>query len=389
MIILLVNNGDRKDEFYKEILSDFIEDEGIVSVNNIEEAKEFIINHLEKGGGYIDAIISNYSFYKKTETAYDLKIWLSDNLELSYFQGLLQLNSVPFILVYTESGGTLTDSLLGFDRVLYADDLNNSYRVKHIVGSVIKSWVSDLMGDYELIKVDPFTPFFYMPILWRSDCEVLTRKYSQRPLKLPFLTFRRDIEATEMALDEFYKTVEKISKSSKPKQEKKYHELLKRFPEFILGNTYDQYFYENNFTLPSDNSKNYEPDFIRRHKFYKFNKSANLLEIKLPNERYLTKREFHPTFSSGFVKSISQVWDYQEYFEDESNKNNIVKNLGYFPRMTHSLLLGRTSERDLHLEILEKRLRRLDLHDITLITYDDLIKQRAKLLNYRQLYLVN
>ena len=227
-----------------------------------------------------------------------------------------------------------------------------------------------------------------MPIIWRSDCKILARSYAQRPMKLPFLTFARDVEAIEKAIDEFYKTVEKISKSPKPKQEKKYHELLKKFPDFILGDTYDQFFYERNFVLPSDISKNYEPDFIRRHKFYKFNNSANVLEIKLPNERYLSKRKFHPTLSSGFVKSISQVWDYQDYFNDNKNSSIITNQLGYFPKMTHSLLLGRAGERDAHLELLEKRLQRLKLDNITLITYDDLIRQREKLLKYRQLYLV-
>jgi len=79
MVILLINNGDRKDGFYKEILSDFIEDEGIISVYNIEEAREFITQHLEKGGGYVDTIICNYNFYKNKETAYDLKIWIANN----------------------------------------------------------------------------------------------------------------------------------------------------------------------------------------------------------------------------------------------------------------------------------------------------------------------
>lgn len=132
--------------------------------------------------------------------------------------------------------------------------------------------------------------------------------------------------------------------------------------------------------------ENYEPDFIRRHKFYEFNNEANLLEIKLPKEKFIVRKNFHAYPSTTLMGHLSQVKDYKRYFLDSKNKNTIIAQLDFLPKMSHSLLLGRSSERDYHLEDLEKRMRDFNFADIALITYDDLIKKRIDLLEQRQMF---
>lgn len=318
-------------------------------------------------------------------SAVDLMIWLRSNEEESYYKSSLLLRSLPIVLLQTRASTTATDRLLGFDRIISSVDIDNFKRIQYVVESAIKSWVDSLLSDFHLLCLDPRVPFLYGPIIWDSRCEVLAQGYANRPVRLPFLVFQRDFNTIEAAIDNFYKTVERISKSPRYKQEKQYHQLLIKNPDFVLGETYDKFYYENNFRLLGER-KNYEPDFIRRDKFFGFNNIANVLEIKLPNDKFTSGKEFHPNLSARLFHELAQVKDYQRYFLDIKNSDTIKKQLGYVPNMTHSLLLGRSSERDIHLELIETRLRDFGSSDIALVTYDELIKQREELLTRSKLY---
>jgi hypothetical protein len=387
MLVLLISNGEKDKAFYAERLSFLVSSKEIIEVRSIAEAKKFIYTQLVLAGKRVDLVITNFEFSNDLLSAIDLMIWLKSNEEESYYHSSLLLRSLPIVLLQTRPSTTATDRLLGFDRIISSVDLDNYKRIQYVIESAIKSWVDSLLSDYHLSRLDPRVPFLHGPIVWDSRCEVLAQGYASSPRRLPFLVFQRDFDAVEAAIDNFYKTVERISRSPKFKQEKEYHQLLINNPDFVLGETYDKFYYERNFKLIGQR-KNYEPDFIRRDKFFGFNNSANLLEIKLPNDKFTAGKDFHPNLSARLFHELAQVKDYQRYFLDMNNHNTIKKQLGYVPEMTHSLLLGRSSERDIHLELIETRLRDFGSSDIALITYDELIKQREELLIRSKLYYI-
>ena len=343
-------------------------------------------------GGYVDLIISNYSFHGETESAYDLKIWLSNKSDSSYLNKSLRLSRIPFVLIHTDSSSSETDYLLGFDRVVRLSEIDRDFkRINHVTVSTVKSWLDDLLDDYDLLDADPIVPFLRVPLFWKYGCKILTKDYVKRPARLPFLTFQRDIDRAEKAIEDFYNQIERISRSSKPSQEKRYHDTLSKHPEFLTGDVYDKdtLMHEQNFILPSNDIKGYEqPDFMMVHKFHKFNKISNLVEVKLPQEKFIVKKRVQP-ISGNLRDSFTQVLDYKDYFNNPENDEEIVKVFGFKPIVRHSLLFGRSSERDIHLEVIHKRIRQFQLNDIDLITYDDLITRREKLLKYQKLYHVS
>ena len=318
MVILLVNNGDREKDFYESVFSHFAEPDTIIEVGSVSEAKDFISTTLVDGGQRVDLVVTNFAFDNEIESAIDLMVWLKSGSGLSYYEHSLQLPALPVVLLHTIPGSTETERLLGFDRIIEYGDLDNQKRIEFVIESTVRSWVDALLSDYDLLRVDPYNPFLFLPIIWNYKCEVLARGYASYPRRMPFLVFQRDIERTEAAIEDFNKTIQRISQSLKPKQEKQYHALLKKYPEFIRGELYDEIFYEKNFLLRSGSLENFEPDFIRRHTFYKFNKIANVLEIKLPNDKFISGSKFHPTLSSRLVRNLTQVKDYQNYFGDRN-----------------------------------------------------------------------
>lgn len=292
------------------------------------------------------------------------------------------------VLMHTDSSFSETDKLLGLDSVLRLNEIyRNSRRMGYVISRAVSGWVDDLLADYDLINADPKAPFISMPLFWNFACKILSRDYVKYPIRLPFLTFQRDIEEAEKAINNFYNQIEKISRSSKSRQERKYHATLQQHPEFLTGDVYDssRLMHEQNFIKNDNLNKAFEqPDFVMVHKFHKFNKISNIVEVKLPQEKFITSKR--NAFSSVLMNSFTQVSDYGEYFDDSRNSDEISSILGFKPIVKKSLLFGRSSERDIHMEVLDKRIRRFNLTDIELITYDDLITRREQLLNCQMLY---
>lgn len=249
MVILLVKNNSHYKEFYFNRLASFSESDTIVVVDSVERAKDFIISQLIRKGLHIDFILTNHKFGQEKETSHDLIKWLKSS-EQAYFQKSLRLASLPVVLIRTGNDNTQTDYLLGFDNIILSKEIEDARRVAYHIKSAISSWIEKLLNDYEILGIDAKNP---MPLsligAWREKCVVLTRDYSLKPFKLPFLIFQKDIDEVELRIDYFIKTVNDISKSKKPRQEKKYHELLRTHDEFLLGEAFDKPFYEKNFLL--------------------------------------------------------------------------------------------------------------------------------------------
>ncbi|RYE14582.1 MAG: hypothetical protein EOP45_19450 [Sphingobacteriaceae bacterium] len=215
---MLINNGEKDKAFYAERLSFLVSKDEIIEVRSIADAKKFINTQLVLAGKRVDLVITNFEFGNDLLSAVDLMIWLRSDEEESYYKSSLLLRSLPIILLQTRASTTATDRLLGFDRIISSVDIDNFKRIQYVVESAIKSWVDSLLSDFHLLCLDPRVPFLYGAIMWNSRCEVLAQGYANRPVRLPFLVFQRDFNAIEAAIDNFYKTVERISKSSKFKR---------------------------------------------------------------------------------------------------------------------------------------------------------------------------
>ena len=116
----------------------------------------------------------------------------------------------------------------------------------------------------------------------------------------------------------------------------------------------------------------------------------SILEIKLPNEEFITKTKFHPRPYSSFLSHLFQISDYKDYLEN-SDYSSITKNIfGVTAKdFEYQLLIGR----DKHLEeaenILKHRMGQMHMDYIKLVTYDQLMEYQVKFLERLKLLEIN
>jgi hypothetical protein len=154
-----------------------------------------------------------------------------------------------------------------------------------------------------------------------------------------------------------------------------------------LGSAFKNIIREPRFPLQKPIGKRYEPDFILQPHFYDYKKSAEVLEIKLPTDAFLQKKEFHTNLRGSFFNHLRQVKNYQRYLRTENNKPSILNALNFQPdSFSYSILAGRAQERDYNIDVLKECFEDFNLNSINLITYDDLLARRAKMITGQKLY---
>lgn len=129
--------------------------------------------------------------------------------------------------------------------------------------------------------------------------------------------------------------------------------------------------HQPNFANPA----NHRPDFtITPILGPADDKSVELLELKLPAEKTLTKG-FHRGFSAKVKGAMDQVRDYSRDLRDPSNFERILQALGYLPdRSKLAVLIGRRPGNDADKEVWN---RRQDEIDVSIVTYDEILQTQA------------
>jgi hypothetical protein len=174
------------------------------------------------------------------------------------------------------------------------------------------------------------------------------------------------------------------------KDEKLIHKFLKENPNFLLRESYSNYYYEEQLYYPNT-LKYIEPDFILKPKSYIIGSKTEIFEVKLPFEGIIKKRKQHQNPYTSFWDYLGQVKDYQDYFKMKEVQAEIIKKLGYLPHnYNYVLLVGGKDHKEENLEILKLRSRQFHFEDINILTYEELLEyqirfiQREKIIGISQ-----
>ena len=160
----------------------------------------------------------------------------------------------------------------------------------------------------------------------------------------------------------------------KPKvTESELQAFLERYPLFLTGFDYQRV--QPQVHLYGKNKDLLIPDFM----LVPFDNSlADIVELKRPQDRLLAWQGKHARFSAEVTAAIAQLRDYEQYFDDEENRERILADHGfsaYKPRL--SLIIGSSSMIDSPIVF---RKVASDWRQVSLLTYDDVLAKAERLL---------
>ena len=152
---------------------------------------------------------------------------------------------------------------------------------------------------------------------------------------------------------------------------------------FLLRDAYSKLWYEPK--LMKNSTEYEEPDFTLRPNMT-YQTDLSLLEVKLPNEAFMTNKKYHKAPRSKLIQHIIQVSDYKDYLESDEYLTGINEVFGYIPqRIYYNLLVGRNESKHEHLFELNKTMRQLGQGELNLMTYDELTEYQIKFLSRMKL----
>lgn len=396
MEILLVSNNADITFGIRRVLENIIGDEEVIMLNNPSEIISFISKYLITESKHLDLIIINEvqpSFYYNTDILYPqykenytkgLIQFINLNSDKTYSDSNFKLGCIPIAKI-CNSADDVSYSEKSYDFFTYCTDIQISYNLFPSVIKLIREFREIILldlKDLELTSDNVFQPIKTNYALYRKDTNtrILSRIFIERQKKLNYYWFELSIKEIEFSINAF---MDEISKSRRfqNKDEKKIHKFLKQNPNFLLRESYSNYYYEKQLYYP--NTKEYiEPDFILNPKKCSFGTRTEIFEVKLPFEGIIKRKKQHQNPYSSFWDYLGQVKDYQEYFKMEEVQGEIIKKLGYLPKdYNFILLIGNKENKDENVEILNRRAKQFNFEDINILTYEELIEYQIRFIN--------
>lgn len=153
-------------------------------------------------------------------------------------------------------------------------------------------------------------------------------------------------------------------------KERDLHDFFRMFPEFLLDNNYDIIYSENSFA--SLNHKLRTDIVAQPRGLREDNDKWAIVELKKHTEKILTNRKYHANFCKSVYNAITQLKNYQDYFNNPSNYVKIQKKFGVVPNPKLCLVIGRTPTGKINL--FEKMKNQFP--GINISTYDEVLRFR-------------
>ena len=377
----------------EKILESILGRDEIVVFNNPMTASAILSKYLIEESKHADIIISvdlHPRTYFDPESLYPhqkinqtkrLIQFIYNNSEENYSDSNLKLGSIPIIKICT-SKEDISPLEYNYNFFSYCTESQLYRRLRPLVLELIKKVRNGILLDLkklELTKDSVFQPIKVNYALYRRDTStiILSKVFVERQKKLNYYWFELSIDEIEYSINKFMDEITKAKKYSM-KNEKRIHRFLQENPNFLLRETYANYYYEKQLYYPD--SKSYiEPDFILNPKTQIFASKTEIFEVKLPIEGILKKSKFHQNPYSSFWNYLAQIKDYQDYFKMKEVQDEIVNKLGYLPQeFNYVLLVGSKEQKYENLEILNKRARQFNFEDINILTYEELLEYQIR-----------
>lgn len=391
MRILFISNDPEQEEVYRNFLSSIAERNSIYFVYSVDEGEAFLLNQTVVLQQQLDLILlcSNNPAIEAKEFRRNL---IKDNGTV-YSNRDFNLKEIPTILILDQDENPNFYSTMGFSQIIFDIGPDNLYQYKNALVDSIKSWRKKVLGEMDNLgikfnsgKIDYH--YYFTEKLGKSKyTNILSENFKTLPRKLNYDWLEYNRQQIEQSIDKYIKLL-KQSMSFKAKQEELlYHEFFNDNQFFLKRDSYSEKLHE--VKLDRNASEHYSLDFTLRPNF-NYQTDLSLIEVKLPNEGILKKKGFHKSFLAKVYGHLAQVSDYKDYLEDPEYQAFVEKRFGFVPRrIDYQLLLGRSSERDENLDVIQKRLRQFNHEHVTLTTYDDLYDYQVKFLDRVNLLHIN
>ena len=377
----------------ERILASILGKDEIIVFKNLKTASTILSKYLIEESKHIDLIIivdQQSTMYFSPEVIYPpLKSnhtkriiqFINNNCEETYSDSNLKLGSIPIIKI-CDSKEDISILEHNHNFFSFCTDSQMYIRLMPLILELIKKFRNGILldlKDLELTKDSVFQPIKINYALYRKDTatRILSKVFVERQKRLNYYWFELSIDEIEYSINKFMDEITKARKYSR-KNEKRIHRFLQENPNFLLRETYANFFYEKQLYYPD--SKSYiEPDFILNPNKQIFISKTEIFEVKLPIEGIIKKSKLHQNTYSSFWNHLAQIKDYQDYFKMKEVQDEILNKLGYLPQeLKYVLLVGSKEQKYENLEILKTRARQFNFEDINILTYEELLDYQIR-----------
>lgn len=381
MRIIVIADYSKKESSATNALKEVCESDSINFCHSIDNAKEFITNNIVKNQIPLDLILIHS--WVESKNANEFQEWIKFNVKRTYSKNDFKLRELPILLItkkdenlynYRDYNGIVSDR--GNEHL----NLLTSH-----VNSIVKNWRKRVIDEldnlgikYNSGTIDYTYYFSKRRVTSLPQTFILSENFKLFPRKLNYYWLNVNKGQIEKSIDEFIKLLKRSERLGKKGEEKLYHKFFNDNRYFLLRDNYSSFLYESK--LMKNETEYEEPDYTLKPNF-NYKTDLSLLEVKLPNEVFMTKKKYHRTPRMSLMKHLIQVNDYKDYLESDEYKSQINDVYGYVPKkINYQLLVGRKVEKLKDIEGLNRTMRQLGQGNIDLMTYDDLADYQVKFL---------
>ncbi|MGC3948001.1 MAG: hypothetical protein QM762_26415 [Chryseolinea sp.] len=380
MRVIFIADGAREENVLRNNLASISEGDSIKFIYSFNEARRFIEEQVIKYQVSVDLIITQD--YIHGEHAVFFLDWLQEQTDKVYSNRDFSLSSIPVILIVNYNENKITYWDRGFSAVI--DDLGADRLHRFIPEMVapVKAWRRQVLDELDNLgirnnsgKVD-FDYFFSLRRRRNIDIRNLSENFRLIPRSLRYEWIEVNQMQIERAVDKFIKELKRSTRLGKRADEKVFHDLFNQYSFLLKRDNYSRQWHEPKMYYNDQNF--WEPDYALKPNF-NHNTDLSIVEIKLPNEKFISKGKFHPKPYKRLIDHLFQVNDYKDYLESDEYQREVKKAFGFSPsKIDYNILMGRIDDKHRSLEIFNKRLRHMNALHINFITYDDLLDYQVK-----------
>lgn len=381
MRILFISKSKNNEDRIRNEISDLCEGQSVSFCYSIEKAKEYINNHIIKYQIPLDLIITDSTVNFRSSD--DFRDWIRFDYNRTYSKRDFNLKEIPIALIVDSSQNK--SAFKNYD--LCIDDLGveklNLFTPN--LSSTIKSWRKRVLDELDSLGIKfnsgiiDYTYYFKDYNQRNKSTSILSENFKLFPRKLNYYWLGFNKRQIEESIDKFIVLLKRSRKIGKKGEEKVYHKFFNENKMFLLRDSHSKLWYEPK--LMKNSSEYEEPDYTLRPNLT-YQTDLSLLEVKLPNESFMTNKRYHKTPRAKLIQHIIQVNDYKDYLESDEYLSEINKVFGYIPKkIKYNLLVGRNESKEEHSFELNKTMWQLGQGGLNLITYDELMEYQVNFLN--------
>ena len=391
MRIIFISKSHFNEETIRNNLRNLSEKDSIKFLYSFDEAHRFVDEQIVKHQIPVDLIITedNIDYQRATTFQYHLKA----DKERMYSNRDFKLSSVPVILIVDESENKRAFADDGFSDTIDDIGLDRLHKFIPEMISSVKGWRRQVLDELDNLGIRnnsgsiDYGYFFSTKRKRNVEAKVLSTSFRKFPRELRYEWITFNEEQIERAVDEYIKEVKRASRLNKKNDEKKFHKLFNKYGFLLKRDNYNKHWYEPRLYYNEENF--WEPDYALQPNF-NHQTDLSIVEIKLPNEKFIKKNKFHPKPYQKILDHIFQVNDYKEYLESDEFQETIRRTFGFVPsKVEYNILIGRLDDKMSDLSVFNNRMKQMNALHINFITYDELLDyqvkfmERMKLLNVK------